>query len=85
MATWMQEFKALQTPAVRGAPSKRLPPSKAEQIEAELKLLEWHRLANNAAIKVLLTAVSASCLHSSCEGFDAEDQVPAAGRGQDQR
>ena len=29
-------------------------PSKAEQIEAELKLLEWHKLANNAAIKASL-------------------------------
>jgi hypothetical protein len=62
MGTWVEEFKALQSPSKgKGSTSlgstttkgnSRLQPSKAEQLEAELKLLEWHKLANNAAIKV---------------------------------
>jgi hypothetical protein len=28
------------------------PPTRKEKLEAELKLLEWHKLANDAAIKV---------------------------------
>jgi hypothetical protein len=30
----------------------KLPPSRKEKLQAELKLLEWHKMANNAAIKV---------------------------------
>jgi hypothetical protein len=30
----------------------RVPQSRKEKIEAELKLLEWHKMANAAAIKV---------------------------------
>lgn len=33
----------------------RIPQSRKEKIEAELKLLEWHKMANAAAIKVLVT------------------------------
>ena len=31
--------------------------SRAEKIQAELKLLEWHKLANDAALKVFNVAV----------------------------
>jgi epoxyqueuosine reductase QueG len=57
MGSWVNEFKALNSPTKNKGSIKNNPgllqPSKAEQIEAELKLLEWHKLANNAAIKVV--------------------------------
>lgn len=34
----------------------KLPQSRKEKLQAELKLLEWHKMANNAAIKVGLNA-----------------------------
>ena len=33
------------------------PQSRAEKIQAELKLLEWHKLANHSAIKVARNCV----------------------------
>jgi hypothetical protein len=35
-----------------GGKPVRVPQSRKEKIEAELKLLEWHKMANAAAIKV---------------------------------
>ncbi len=37
---------------ITGGKRAKVPLTRKEKIAAELKLLEWHKLANNAAIKV---------------------------------
>ena len=54
--SWVDDFSQFQSTsqasiAGKTAPTKKSPTRK-EQLEAELKLLEWHKLANEAAIKV---------------------------------
>ncbi len=53
----------------------RIPQSRKEKIEAELKLLEWHKMANAAAIKVvyivtlpLVKRLSSVCFLNSTTG-----------------
>ena len=49
-SNWVDDLSSLQ-----GKPGLvKKPQSRKEHIEAELKLLEWHKLANEAAIKVSL-------------------------------
>lgn len=55
--SWVDDFSSFQssTDAAPGGQKKAQvtkSPTKKEQLEAELKLLEWHKLANDAAIKV---------------------------------
>lgn len=57
MMSWVDDFSSFQssTDVVPGGQKKAIvtkSPTKKEQLEAELKLLEWHKLANDAAIKV---------------------------------
>eukprot|EP01033_Poteriospumella_lacustris_P001599 gene1599-1162_t len=37
-----------------GKGSTKIPPTRKEKLQAELKILEWHKMANNAAIKSAL-------------------------------
>jgi hypothetical protein len=57
-STWVDDFSALQGGGKGGLVKK--PVSRKEHIEAELKLLEWHKLANEAAIKVERLAITVS-------------------------
>ena len=56
MSTWVEEYHALKSPdkfdAKLGLKNLKSQPTKAEKLEAELKLLAWHKLANNSAMKV---------------------------------
>ena len=57
-SNWVDDLSSLQ-----GKPGLvKKPQSRKEHIEAELKLLEWHKLANEAAIKVLELAFP-YCVH----------------------
>ena len=59
---WMEEFDAFENPsnnAARGAAGKSGGPkrrnaSQIEELEQEMKLLHWHKLANEAALKAAL-------------------------------
>jgi len=65
-SSWVQDFSAFQDSRASTGPGgigllgakkgkvPEKPKSRAESIEAELKLLEWHRLANDAALKAAL-------------------------------
>lgn len=58
MSNWVEDFNSFQgsqgtSVAPPGKVAKKSP-TKAEQIEAELKLLEWHKMANDAAMKAAL-------------------------------
>ena len=51
--SWADDFSLQNSTANPiGKPSVKKSPTRKEQLEAELKLLEWHKLANDAAIKV---------------------------------
>ena len=56
MGDWVDDFDSFQgsqTTSVAAPPKiAKKPPSTRESIEAELKLLEWHKMANDAAMKV---------------------------------
>jgi len=63
MSTWTEEFSAFQSSTASGGigggnssstVGAKRSPSRKDKIEAELKLLEWHKLANDAAIKAAL-------------------------------
>lgn len=51
MNTWVEEFRSLKSDNKVGIDARKS--TKTGQLEAELKLLEWHKLANNAAMKVI--------------------------------
>ena len=63
MSTWVDEYHALKSPDKLDAKlgfknlNNKAQPTKAEKLEAELKLLEWHKLANNSAMKVISTTI----------------------------
>lgn len=69
MGTWIEEFNAFQhlnqqigTPGGLSTKKGLVPPkepSRVEKINAELKLLEWHKLANDAALKAALMQTKA--------------------------
>ena len=51
--SWADDFSLQNSTANQlGKPVVKKSPTRKEQLEAELKLLEWHKLANDAAIKV---------------------------------
>lgn len=61
--SWVEDFNSFQgsqgnSVVVPGKIVKRSP-TKAEAIEAELKLLEWHKMANDAAMKAALVQTKA--------------------------
>ena len=57
---WMEEFDAFENPtnaskgAGTGGGPKRRNASQIEELEQEMKLLHWHKLANEAALKAAL-------------------------------
>ena len=57
---WMEEFDAFENPtnaskgAGKGGGPKRRNASQIEELEQEMKLLHWHKLANEAALKAAL-------------------------------
>lgn len=64
MGSWVDDFSTFQNSTdgggdltaglgIKGGSYLAKSPTRKEKLEAELKLLEWHRLANDAAIKVL--------------------------------
>ena len=53
MSSWVEDFSMADSIGGSHIASKRSP-TKKEQIEAELKLLEWHKLANESAIKAAI-------------------------------
>jgi len=57
-SNWVEDFNSFQGSQGNSviAPGKvaKKSPTKAEAIEAELKLLEWHKMANDAAMKAAL-------------------------------
>lgn len=58
MSNWVEDFNSFQgsqgTSIVAPGKVAKKSPTKAEAIEAELKLLEWHKMANDAAMKAAL-------------------------------
>jgi len=64
-ASWVDDFNSFQASTDSGpglgrsggAPKKLL--SRKEKIQEELKLLEWHKLANDAALKAALMQTKA--------------------------
>lgn len=53
MSSWVEDYSLADSLGGSHAPPKHSP-TKKEQIEAELKLLEWHKLANESAIKAAI-------------------------------
>ncbi len=45
--------------------STKVPATRKEKLQAELKMLEWHKMANNAAIKVFLVYYAFMCISCS--------------------
>mmetsp|Transcript_30485 Transcript_30485/g.51034 ORF Transcript_30485/g.51034 Transcript_30485/m.51034 type:complete len:395 (+) Transcript_30485:186-1370(+) len=54
----------LDVDAVTGGKPVRIPQSRKEKIQAELKLLEWHKMANAAAIKGALLQTKTTKVNS---------------------
>ena len=53
MASILDDYQGLGIDMI-GGKSNRMPQTRKEKLDAELKLLEWHKMANAAAIKVFL-------------------------------
>ena len=47
---------------INGGKQAKIPQSRKEKIQAELKLLEWHKMANAAAIKVIISILCQACM-----------------------
>jgi hypothetical protein len=81
--SWIQDFNSIQASSTsaggsgiaipKGKPARRKE-SAADKLKAELKLLEWHKLANDAAIKAaIMQTKQMKGEESSGPSFIAED------------